>query len=363
MRKISFYLYFMMLCLSLVSWVPAEKQKSKGAAKVKNIIFLIGDGMGVPALYAGMSVADHPLNIERCPITGLQKTFSSDNYITDSAAAGTALACGIKTNNGTIGQDPQGNKGKSILKIAEEKGLSTGMVVVTDITDATPASFVAHSNSRSNADAIALDFLKTDIYVFIGGGYNHFGRRADHINLIDSLKMKGYEVDTTMIAVGLSKAKKLVGLTDPLACPYRLKGRGNMLPQASKKAIEILSKSPKGFFLMIEGSHIDHGGHDNNQEVLVDEVLDFDEALGVALDFAEKDGNTLVVVTADHETGGVTIVNGNMKSHTVKLNFSAKGHTAEMVPVFAFGPGAENFSGIFDNTAFLGKFLSCYKFK
>ena len=363
MRKISFYLYFMMLCLSLVSWVPAEKQKSKGAAKVKNIIFLIGDGMGVPALYAGMSVADHPLNIERCPITGLQKTFSSDNYITDSAAAGTALACGIKTNNGTIGQDPQGNKGKSILKIAEEKGLSTGMVVVTDITDATPASFVAHSNSRSNADAIALDFLKTDIDVFIGGGYNHFGRRADHINLIDSLKMKGYEVDTTMIAVGLSKAKKLVGLTDPLACPYRLKGRGNMLPQASKKAIEILSKSPKGFFLMIEGSHIDHGGHDNNQEVLVDEVLDFDEALGVALDFAEKDGNTLVVVTADHETGGVTIVNGNMKSHTVKLNFSAKGHTAEMVPVFAFGPGAENFSGIFDNTAFLGKFLSCYKFK
>lgn len=324
---------------------------------------MIGDGMGVPALYAGMSVADHPLNIESFPITGMQKTFSSDNYITDSAAAGTALACGIKTNNGTIGQDPQGNKAKSILKIAEEHGLSTGIVVVTDITDATPAAFVAHNNSRSNADAIALDFLKTDLDVFIGGGYNHFGRRADHVNLIDSLKLKGYEVDTSMVAVGLSKAKKLVGLTDPLACPYRLNGRGNMLPVASRKALEILGKSPKGFFLMIEGSHIDHAGHDNNQEVLVDEVLDFDEAVGIALDFAKKDGNTLVVVTADHETGGVTIVNGNMKSHTVKLNFSAKGHTAEMVPVFAFGPGAENFSGIFDNTAFLGKFLSCYKFK
>jgi len=324
---------------------------------------MIGDGMGVPALYAGMSVADHPLNIENFPITGLQKTFSADNYITDSAGAGTALACGTKTNNGTIGQDPQGNHLKSIMKIAEENGLATGMVVVTDITDATPASFIAHNISRSNADAIALDFLKTDIDVFIGGGYNHFGRRADRINLIDSLKKKGYEVDTSMVAIGQSKATKLVGLTDPLACPYRLKGRGNMLPQASKKALEILGKNPKGFFLMIEGSHIDHAGHDNNAEVLTDEVLDFDEAVGIALDYAKKDGHTLVVVTADHETGGVTIVNGNMKSHTVKLNFSSKGHTAVMVPVFAFGPGAENFSGIFDNTTFLGKFLSCYKFK
>jgi len=362
MRIVSFYFYFMILSLSLVCLNTEGKPKSKGGPKVRNIIFMIGDGMGVPALYAGMSVAGHPLNIEGFPITGLQKTFSYDNYITDSAAAGTALACGIKTNNGTIGQDPQGNKAKSILKIAEERGLSTGIVVVTDITDATPAAFVAHNNSRGNADAIALDFLKTDLDVFIGGGYNHFGRRADHINLIDSLKNKGYEVDTTMAKLGQSKASKLVGLTDPLACPYRLNGRGNMLPVASKKAIEILGRAPKGFFLMIEGSHIDHAGHDNNADVLVDEVLDFDEAVGIALDYAKKDGHTLVVVTADHETGGVTIVNGNMKSHTIKLNFSSKGHTAVMVPVFAFGPGAEKFTGIFDNTSFLGKFLSCYRF-
>jgi alkaline phosphatase len=362
MRKESFYLFVAVLSFVLVSWVPSDKANAKCKPKIKNVIFLIGDGMGIATLYAGMTVSENPLNIEKCTVTGLQKTFSADNYITDSAAAGTALACGTKTNNGVIGQDPQGNKLKSILDIADEKGLATGIVVVTDITDATPASFVAHSASRGNADDIALDFLKTDLDVFIGGGYNHFGKRKDGINLIDSLKMKGYEVDTTMAAVAQSKASKLVALTDPLACPYRLNGRGPMLAVGSKKALDILSKNKRGFFLMIEGSHIDHGGHDNNQDVLVEETLDLDEAIGLALDFANADGHTLVVITSDHETGGVTLVDGNMKSHKVKVAFSSKGHTVVMVPVFAYGPGAEKFTGVYDNTAFFGKFLDSYKF-
>ncbi|TFG89298.1 MAG: alkaline phosphatase, partial [Candidatus Atribacteria bacterium] len=286
-----------------------------------------------------------------------------DNYITDSAAAGTANATGTKTKNGSIGVDSQGNPVTSILSIAEGKGLATGLVAVTSITDATPASFIAHDASRGNNENIARDFLDTDIDLFIGGGYNYFYSRSDNLNLIDSLKARGYEIDTTMAMVTSSKSKKIAGLVYPGAVPYRLNGRGNMLPAASKKAIEVLSQNKNGFFLMIEGSHIDHGGHDNNSAVLVDEVLDFDEAVGVALDFARKDGNTLVVITADHETGGVTITGGDMSTHTVVLNFSAKGHTAVMVPVYAFGPGAENFTGIFDNTDLIKKFLSAYNFK
>lgn len=323
---------------------------------------MIGDGMGIPAVYAAMTVSDKPLNIERCPVTGLQKTFSSNNYITDSGAAGTALATGTKTKNGAIGMDSLGNRLKSILEIAEERGLATGLVSTSSITHATPASFIAHQSSRGSYEDIAMDFLKTDIDVFIGGGYDHFAKRKDKLNLIDSLKFRGYEVDTSMSMVLKSTSRKLAGLTAPVHNPYRLKGRGEMLPEASIKAIEILNKNPKGFFLMIEGSQIDWAGHANVADTLVDETLDFDKAVGVALDFAKNDGHTLVVITADHETGGVTITGGDIQSHKVKLNFSTKDHTAVMVPVYAFGPGAEKFTGIYDNTELFQKILSCFGF-
>ena len=158
-----------------------------------------------------------------------------------------------------------------------------------------------------------------------------------------------------------SGAMKLAGLNVPAHNPYRLKGRGDMLPLSSQKAIDILSKNPKGFFLMIEGSQIDWAGHDNDSLHLIDETLDFDKAVGLALDFAQKDGHTLVVITADHETGGVTITDGDL-NHNIVVEFSTGGHSAVMVPVYAYGPGAEKFTGIYDNTAFFTKFLELYGF-
>ena len=363
MRRLSLQLPLILLCLAMLSFNASGKSKSRRGAETRNIIFMIGDGMGLSAAYAGISVSEKPLNLVQFPTIGLQTTYSANNYITDSAAAGTALSSGKKTKNGAIGVDDQGNPTKSILVMAEEHGLATGMVAITTITDATPASFIAHDPSRGNAENIARDFLKTDIDLFIGGGYNYFAKRSDKLNLIDSLKSRGYEIDTTMAMVTKSTSKKIAGLVYPNAVPYRLKGRGTMLRDGSAKAIEVLSRNPKGFFLMIEGSHIDHGGHDNDAAVLTDEVLDFDQAIGVALEFARKDKHTLVVITSDHETGGVTIVGGDMKAHTVKLNFSSKGHTAALIPVYSFGPGSENFTGFFDNTDFIGKFLACYKFK
>jgi alkaline phosphatase len=362
MQKLSNIIIFIFLGIFITSCYSTKNTGNKNIPEIKNIILMIGDGMGLPDVYAAMTVAENPLNLEKCKITGLQKTYSSDNYITDSGAAGTALATGFKTKNGAIGMDANGNRVRSILEIAEENGLATGMVSTSSVTHATPASFIAHQSSRGSYEDIAMDFLKTDIDVFIGGGYDHFAKRKDKLNLIDSLKFRGYEVDTTLAMVLKSTSRKLAGLTAPAHNPYRLKGRGDMLPASSGKAIEILSKNKKGFFLMIEGSQIDWAGHANAADTLVDETLDFDKAVGVALDFAKNDGQTLVIVTADHETGGVTIVGGDRATHTVKLNFSTKDHTAVMVPVYAFGPGAEKFTGIYENTELFKKILNSYGF-
>jgi alkaline phosphatase len=362
MNKILNLLILILLGTTVISCGTTKKLASEGTPEIKNIILMIGDGMGLPDVYAAMTVSDKPLNIERCNFIGLQKTFSADNYITDSGAAGTALATGIKTKNGAIGMDSQGNRIKSILEIAEEHGLSTGLVSTSSVTHATPASFIAHQSSRGSYEDIAKDFLKTDIDVFIGGGYDHFAKRADKLNLVDSLKFRGYEVDTALNLVLKSSSGKLAGFTASVHNPYRLKGRGDMLPESSAKAIDILSKNKKGFFLMIEGSQIDWAGHANFADTLVDETLDFDKAVGVALDFAKKDRHTLVVITADHETGGVTITDGDIETHRVKLNFSTTSHTAVMVPVYAYGLGAEIFNGIYDNTDVFKKIMTSFGF-
>jgi len=350
-----------LISLVLVSYQSPDKAKKK-APKVKNIIFLIGDGMGLPAVHAAMTVSLSPLNLESFPFTGLSKTHSLTKYITDSAAAGTALSSGKKTKNGVLGQDTLGNKFKSILEIAEEHGLATGLVSTSSITHATPAAFIAHVAGRNSYEDIALEFLKTDIDVFIGGGIDHFYRRADGLNLLDSLKSKGYQVDTTLESALAGKGSKLAALTAPVHNPYRLDGRGDMLPLSSQKAIDILSKNEKGFFLMIEGSQIDWAGHANLEANLIDETLDFDKAVGIALEFAKKDGHTLVVVTADHETGGVTVTGGNINNHQALLTFSTTEHTAVMVPVFAYGPGGEYFTGIYDNTEIFEKFIKLFGF-
>jgi alkaline phosphatase len=358
-----YYLIILFAASALYSCSPAQELSGTVKSPVKNIILMIGDGMGLPDVYAAMTVAGTDLNFSKCDYTGLQTNYSNDNYVTDSGASGTALATGTKTNNGSIGVDAYGNPVKSILEIAEENGLATGLVSTSAITHATPASFIAHQSNRGSYEEIAKDFLKTDVDVIIGGGYDHFGRRSDNLNLLDSLKAHGYQVATSMQEVlNASDNGKLAGLTAPGHNPYRLKGRGNMLPEATSKAINILSKNKNGFFLMVEGSQIDFAGHANAQDTLVDEVHDFNDAIGRALSFAARDGNTLVIVTADHETGGVTLVGGNRKNRTVEMKFSTKEHTGVMIPVYAFGPGSKEFAGMYDNTDIFRKMKAAFGF-
>jgi alkaline phosphatase len=362
MNRKTFTLYFALVSL-LVSSCSSGRMSSSELPEARNVILLIGDGMGLSHLHAAMTVAGEKLNIERAPVTGLQKPSSASHYITDSAAAGTAIASGTKTKNGAIGVDAEGTRVKSILEIAEDEGLSTGLVSTSSLTHATPAAFIAHQASRGSYEDIARDFLATDIDVFIGGGYDHFAKRKDNLNLTDSLKARGYVVTTTLDEVLKSTAPKLAGFTAAIHSPYRLKGRGDMLPSATSKAIEILAKNKNGFFLMVEGSQIDWAAHANAADTVIDETIDFDRAVGVAIDFAEKDGQTLVIITSDHETGGVTIVGGDLTTSTVKLNFSSKDHTAVIIPVFAYGPGAERFNGIYENTGIFFKIKEAFGFR
>jgi alkaline phosphatase len=329
----------------------------------KNIILFIGDGMGPAEVSAAITMSSSILNIESFPYSGFSKTSSSDKYVTDSAAGGTAIASGTKTNNGMIGVGPDSTVVQSIMEIAKNNGLSTGIISTTAITHATPASFVAHNAGRGNYEDIAKDFMNNTIDVFIGGGVGHFKNRKDGVDLTTQLEKNGYDVVYSIEEMKSSSSLKLAGLLAPVDMPTVSAGRGIMLEDATRKAIEILSENKKGFILMVEGSMIDFGGHANDINYNISELLDMDKAVGVALDFAKMNGNTTVVITADHETGGLTLTDGNLSQHSVKAEFSTKGHTAVMVPIFSFGPGAANFSGIHENTFFFGEFINLLKLK
>jgi len=341
--------------------VKTFPQKFKSNKRPKNVIMMIGDGMGVAHIYAGLAANGGHLFLDNFKYIGFSKTQSSDNFITDSAAGGTALSSGIKTYNGAIGVNPDTIAVKTILEMAENKGLATGLVSTSAITHATPASYIAHQGSRGSYEDIAADFLKTDINVFIGGGYKHFTERADKRDLTKELKQNGYQVLRKMDDIAQVKNGKLAGL---IADEHNevFPKREMDLPLSTQTALNILDKNKKGFFIMVEGSQIDWGAHQNNTIYVVNEMLDFDRTIGKALEFASKDRETLIVVTADHETGGFALTGGNMKSGMVKGAFSTSDHTGVMVPVFAYGPGAENFTGIMENTEIAEKIISLMGF-
>ncbi|MBN7811525.1 alkaline phosphatase [Algoriphagus sp. H41] len=350
-----------LLALSLaLSMGGAFAQKK--AKHPKNIILMVGDGMGVAQIYAGLTGNHGHLNLEQFPVVGFHKNQASNAFVTDSAAGATAFSCGVKTYNGAIGVDADGNPVPTILEIAEENGLATGLVATCSITHATPASFISHQSSRSLDENIAMDFLKTDIDVFIGGGRKFFENRTDEANLLDSLKNRSYQIANSIEEVQAVKSGKLAAfLADEQQARYS-EGRGDELVKSTEVALDLLKTNKKGMFLMIEGSQIDWGGHANNTQYIVEEMIDFDNAIGKVLEFAKNDGNTLVIITADHETGGFTINKGSTETGMVEGKFTTGSHTGVMIPVFAFGPGSEAFAGIYENNEIFHKMLKAYKF-
>lgn len=315
----------------------------------KNIILIIGDGMGVAHVHAGLTANRGRLFLSNFKHVGFTTTHSASSYITDSAASATALATGNKTDNGAIGVDTDQQPVENLTETASAQGYAFGLVATSSITHATPGAFVAHQLKRSQEEEIALDFLDSGIDVFIGGGYDFFTQREDGRNLVNEFTRKGYTLARDLDAIQAFEGHKLMGLTAPRA-NGRLQTRGNMLPVSTEAAINVLKKSDNGFFLMVEGSFIDSGGHANNTIQIVEEMHDLDRSIGKALDFASEDGQTLIVVIADHETGGMTLLGGSYETGMVKAEYTTGGHSGVMTPVFAYGPGASLFTGIMDNT-------------
>ena len=318
----------------------------------KNVILIVGDGMGVAQVYSSV-VAEKGDNSAflRFPYSGFSRTYSLNKYRTDSSAGGTALTTGQKVENYHVNCAPDSSRYRTIFDDAIDAGKSTGFVVVSDCMDATPASTYGSVPYRKMYDTLSLQLAQCQHSVMIGGGAKYFlpENRKDGLSPLDTLAARGYSVVYNFDSMLAFTGDRMVALLyegDPKTEPER----GDVLRPASMKAIEMLSRNPKGFTMMIEGSQIDWACHNNDSAYLRAELADFELMLHAVLDWAEKDGNTLVVVTADHETGGLTLPDGDIEEGINNFRFHWGSHTGCMVPVFAYGPGAERFSGIQQNT-------------
>lgn len=327
---------------------------NKSIEEVRNVIFLIGDGMGLAQ--ASMLMVEKgytQTSFDRATNVALIKTYSANNRVTDSAAAGTALACGEKTNNKMIGLTPQLDTCFSMSHRAKSKGKSTGLVAACTIQHATPAAFYAHVDNRDDYEQITRQLVTSDVDILIGGGEKHFDQIVDGKNLMDVAKSK-FNVVKNFEELESVKEGRVLGLFAEGHIKSMADGRGDYLTTAAAAAISRLEKNENGFLLMVEGSQIDWTCHAGDAEGTLAEVMDFDKCVNMAMDYADKTPGTLVVVTADHETGGLSMVSNDSdftKSDSgVAYKYSTGGHSGILVPVYTYGAGANNIEGVMENT-------------
>ena len=287
------------------------------------------------------------LNMDNMPVSGFSRTYAVDRLITDSCAGGSALGTGVKTRYHYMGVDPDGNPVPTLLHRAQQKGMKTGVTVTCRINDATPLDFVGHSLDRDEEEINAAQYVDSGVDFLCGGGIEFWQGRSDGRDLVKEMVDKGYTFVDNLEDLNAVHEGRLLGLFAPLEMEPAL-DRGPVLEDSAMKAIELLDNK-KGFFLMIEGSSIDDWCHRQKVGYMAEELFDFDRTVGKVLKWAEQDGQTLVVVTADHATGGLTLIDGSLPDRMVKVHFSTKGHNGILVPVFAYGPHAEEFTGVHEN--------------
>ncbi len=314
------------------------------AGNPRNIILMIGDGNGLAQISAARTANRGKLSLTNISHIGLVNTASADDAVTDSAAAGTAMATGQKTNNRAIGVDTAGRPLQTLVELLSDEGYRTGIITTDAIDGATPAAFYAHTAERDDSDKIIGDLLDSDLSFFIAGG-----------------QLKEDKIEAGFARRSL---QEFDGLEVPIAVyngtgnmPSVRQGRGDFLPESVARALSVMRADPKPFFLLVEGAQIDSGGHANDIATIITEMLDFDRAVGEALRFADTDGETLVIITADHETGGFGIAGGTGDGQ-VRGDFLSVDHSGVLVPLFAYGPQAAAFIGVFENTAIFSKILS-----
>lgn len=327
-----------------------EKLQAPKSKKVKNVILMIGDGMSLMHVYTAWAANRGKLWLENAQATGLSKTWAVKKLVTDSGSGGTSLATGVKTVYHAVGVDPEGKPLTSLVDVAKELGKDAGMAVTCRLWDATPCDFCCHNIDRDKEEELVGDYPTSGVDFVFGGGAQKFTNRKDGRDIFKELQKKGYHVSRTLDDFfAYDKNSRIFAVPYDKDTPLPDE-RGDLLARASMKGISLMNQNKNGFFMMIEGSQLDDYGHFNQLDLLMKETLDFDKTIGEVMKWAAKDGETLVVVTADHETGGLTLVNGNKDEGRVECCFSTKDHSGAMVPVYAFGPGAENFTGIFENT-------------
>lgn len=326
--------------------------EANAQSKPKNIILMIGDGMGHNYVSTAL-LKDKMHPLFAFPVTGLSVTTCADKLITDSAAGAAAIATGELVNYEAISVSPKSENLPTVFDHAQSVDMSTGIVVTSRLTNATPAAFYGHVSHRKYEDSLAVQFTNANVDIAIAGGYDKFlptnlrGTRSDGMNLISDLKQKNYIVVNSLEELKQNRnAKKIVGLLEREGLP-KASQRNYGLDELCAIAIENLNRDEKRFLLMIEGSQIDWAGHDTDAVYLLSEMDDFTKAIQTVFNFAKEDGETLVIITADHETGGMAIMEGNLDGTNLLLEFLSGDHTAGTVSVFAYGPGSEIFSGTY----------------
>ena len=337
-----------------------EKIAPPKGKKVKNVILMIGDGMSLAHMYTAWTANRGQLWLENAQYTGLSKTWCTNRLVCDSGSGGTALATGQKTCYHAVGTDPQGNPLTTLCDLAKAKGKSAGIAVTCRLWDATPCDFSCHNLDRDKEQELIGDYPTSGLDYAFGGGAKYFTNRADGRDIFKELEANGYHVSRTWDDLAAWKSGKVFAVPYDVDTPLPDE-RGDLLARASLKGIELLNQNRNGFFMMVEGSQLDDYGHFNQLDLLMKETLDFDQTIGKMMKWAAQDGETLVVVTADHETGGLTLVDGNKDEGKVTCCFSTKSHSGVMVPVYAFGPGSEQFSGIMENTDIFKKIKALMK--
>ena len=314
-------------------------------ARPEHVILLIGDGNGLAQITSAQIANGGELSLTQLKDIGFSKTASADDLVTDSAAGGTAMATGQKTHNRAIGVDDRDKPVKSITEILGAQGYNIGLITTDAIDGATPASFYAHRRERDDSDGILSDLEESEIDFFIAGGKAKADRIPKEFQIKSLDSFTGVD-EKTAVFLGESKV------------PAIADGRADLFPQSLDKALTVLHAAQKPFFIMAEAAQIDSNGHTNNAPGIIQETLDFDKAIAKALQFADMHQNTLVIITADHETSGFGIMGGDLDKHTVQGDFLSRDHTGIMVPVFAYGPQAQNFRGVYENTEIFKRILN-----
>ncbi len=330
------------------SYMPTFK--SDGAKKAPlNVILMIGDGTGLAHISSGYYANGGELTVMNLKHIGFVTTQSKSDFTTDSAASGTAYSTGQKTYNGALGVDMDKNPIQNIPEQIAPKGIISGVISTDDLNGATPAAFFAHQPSRGMTAEIWADLPGSYLTFFAAGHKERFAEQSESTR---KSILENYTVVERLDDPSAAGAERLGYLPPSQETTYCTEGRGDFLPATTEYAVDFLkarTARKKGFFLMVEGARIDKASHKNDFEGAVLEMLDFDKAIEAAIRFADEDGRTLVVISADHETGGLSLAGGNPSKGDMQGRFVTGGHTPIPVPIFAYGPHAQDFTGVLGN--------------